>query len=201
MRIRLDEVDFTPPEGTGDGKKSIFEAVKREAASKNRVVSQIIVDGKSLAEHDEFCILAGVADVRFVTQPIRELLSESIAEGKQYIPILKKGLESIATDFEEKRVDEALTKFSQAIEGINWLVGVFDRSCILLGIPTDTLVSGSFEDDFGIMRTALEDMTTAMENGKTMTLAYLIREKLLPAIDRFSLYWFEVSSQLDAPLQ
>ena len=200
MRIRIDEADFALPEGVGNDKKSIFEAVKREVVGRNRVIAQVVVDGTPLDDQDLFCTLAAGSEAHFATQPIRELVAQSMGEGTNYIPLLKSGLASVATDFEEGHDSEALGKFTQAVEGINWLIGVFDRSCILLGITTDMLAAGSFDKDMGGMRDALEEMTAAMENGKTMTLAYLIREKLLPAIDRFSLYWSEVSSQLDAPL-
>ena len=201
MRIRIDEVDFALPEGAGNDKKSIFEAVKREVLGRNRVISQVIVDGNPLDDQDLFCTLAAGAETQFVTQPIRELVAQSMDEGTNYVPLLKSGLESVATDFEAGRDGEAMGKFTQAVEGINWLISVFDRSCILLGVTTDMLASGRFDKDMGDMRNALEEMTAAMENGKNMALAYLIREKLLPAIDRFSLYWSEVSSQLDTPLQ
>lgn len=200
MRIRVDEAEFELPQGASGDRKSIFEAVKREAVNNNRVIAQVIVDGSPLEDHDSFYSLVSGTEVQFITQPIRELVAQSMVEGAGYLPLLISGLESVATDFEQGRDGEALTKFSQAVEGINWLIGVFDRSCILLGITTDTLSSGHFDEDFGNMRNALEEMTAAMENGKTMTLAYLIRDKLLPAINRLSLYWSEVSSQLDAPL-
>lgn len=200
MRIMIDEADFALPEGVGNDKKSIFEAVKREVVGRNRVITQVIVDGNILDDLDLFQMLSAGTEAQFVTQPIRELVAQSMSEGANYIPLLKNGLESVATDFEAGRDSDALGKFTQAVEGINWLIGVFDRSCILLGVTTNMLTSGNFDEDMGDMRDALEKMTAAMENGKNMVLAYQIREKLLPAIDRFSLYWSEVSSQPDAPL-
>ena len=127
-----------------EGKEAIYESAKREALARNRVIVDILVDGESVYDEDAFFSLSGGIDIQFATQPIRDLVSESLSEGERYFPILKNGLDSIATLFAEKKDHDAQVKFSQAIEGSNWLLCVFDRSCILLGFTSESFQTGDF---------------------------------------------------------
>ncbi|MDR3332731.1 MAG: hypothetical protein LBT08_08880 [Synergistaceae bacterium] len=202
MRVRLDDVELSLDDGVIDGgHEAIYEEARKKARASRRVIIDIIVDGESVGEEDAFFSLSGGLDIRFVTQPIRDLVSESMDEGKRYFVSLKQGLDSIATLFEESNVHDAQAKFAQAIDGINWLLGVFDKSCLLLGVTSGSLRSGDYEKDLGDLNQALTELASSMESGKTMSQAYLIREKLAPSIERFSVYWDEVAALLGAPLQ
>lgn len=201
MRIRLDDEDLLLDDAVIQaGKEAVFEAAKRAAVSRNRVVTDISVDGESV-DQNAFFLLSGGVDIRFATQSIRDLVNDSLQEGGKYFPLLKEGIARIATAFEEGRDQDGLKELPQALEGVNWLIDVFNRSCILMGVTDDSLKTGDFEADFAAIRNGLDAMASAMEDGKMMSLAYHIREQLIPAIDRFSLYWAEVTSQLDSPLQ
>jgi hypothetical protein len=140
-------------------------------------------------------------DIHFTSQPIISLVRESVEEGQKYIPTLLKGLEGIATLIEEGRENEAQNSFAQAVEGINWLVGVFAKSCALLGITADNLSAGDWEKDSKELNEVLGEIISIMEGGRTMRMAFAIRERLVPEIAKFSSYWSNVSSQLDSPLQ
>lgn len=202
MRIVLDDMELSlSSDILEEGKEAIYEAAKQEALSKRSVIVGIEVDGEPLYDEDAFFSLSGGMDIRFISQPIRELVAESLEEGHRYIPVLREGLAAVATLFEEKKEHDAQVKLTQAIEGINWLIGVFDKSCVLLGVRPNMLVSGDFVEDISSLNNALEQMAEAMDDGKMMSLAYLIREKLLPVIERLSLYWDELTRLLENPLQ
>jgi hypothetical protein len=202
MMIRLDgEEFFVSGETMEEGKEAVYEAARKKALSNNRVIVNITVDGVDIEDEDAFFSLSGGRDVQFVSQPIIDLVRESVAEGRKYIPVLTKGLDGIATMIEENKETEARNAFSQAIDGINWLVGVFSKSCALLGITSGGLVSGDWDEDSKELNGALEEMASAMESGRTMRMAYIIRERLRPAVEKFASYWSDIESQLDRPLQ
>jgi hypothetical protein len=202
MRIMIDDVEFPLDEDIiEEGRESIYEEVRSETASAKRVIVDIIVDGESVGDEDTFMSLSGGYEVRFVTKPIRDLVEESLREGSRYFIALKNGLDSIATLLEESRDHDAHAKFSQAIDGIRWLAGVFDKSCRLLGVTAANMRTGNFESDLGELNRALDELAKSMESGKTMNQAYLIRDRLMPAIEVFSNYWREISSLLESPLQ
>jgi len=230
MRIRLDEVELPLSEKIiEEGKEAVFEAARRSALSKKSVIVEIMVDGVQIEDEETFFSLSGGVDIHFTSQPIilrvqiedEEtffslsggvdihftsqpiilLVRESVEEGRKYIPTLLKGLEGIATLIEEGRDNEATNSFAQAVEGINWLVGVFARSCALLGITSDVLSAGDWAKDSKELNEALEEIISVMESGRAMRMAFSIRERLIPEITKFSSYWSDISSQLDSPLQ
>jgi hypothetical protein len=102
---------------------------------------------------------------------------------------------------EENNEPAAKNAFAQAIDGVNWLVGVFAKSCALLGITAESLTSGDWEQDSRTLNEVLEEMILVMESGRPMRLAYIIRERLLPVVNKFASYWSEIASQLESPLQ
>jgi len=202
MRIRLDEVELPLSEKIiEEGKEAVFEAARRSALSKKSVIVEIMVDGVQIEDEETFFSLSGGVDIHFTSQPIILLVRESVEEGRKYIPTLLKGLEGIATLIEEGRDNEATNSFAQAVEGINWLVGVFARSCALLGITSDVLSAGDWAKDSKELNEALEEIISVMESGRAMRMAFSIRERLIPEITKFSSYWSDISSQLDSPLQ
>jgi hypothetical protein len=202
MTIWLDGVELSVSDETiEEGKEAVFGAARKKALSGNRVIVNIIVDGVEIEDEEAFFSLSGGRDVRFVSQPIIDLVRESVAEGQRYIPALLKGLEGIATMIEENNETGARNAFSQAIDGINWLVGVFAKSCALLGVTSSGLASGDWDKDSKELNSALEEMVSVMESGRVMRMAYIIRERLNPAIEKFALYWSDIESQLDRPLQ
>jgi hypothetical protein len=202
MRVRLDNVELSIDNDITRGDKAaIYEVARRSAISKNRVIVNMLVDGESIQDEEAFLSLSGGMDIQFISQPIIDLVRESVSEGERYLPTLTAGLQRIATMFEEARDQDAKISFSQAIDGINWLVSVFDRSCGLLGINSDSFRSGNMANDFSELNKTLEEVASAMGSDKSMRIAYLIRERLLPGINKFAAYWSEIAEQLDSPIQ
>jgi hypothetical protein len=201
MRVRLDEVELSISEGIlEEGKEAIFEEARKNALSKNSVIVEITVDGVRIEDEETFFSLSGGVDICFASQPIIGLVRESVEEGMKYIPTLLGGLEGIATLIEEGREQEAQNSFSQAIEGINWLVGVFSKSCALLGVTSDGLSSGDWDRDSKELNETLEEIISIMEGGRAMRMAFVIRERLVPVIGKFASYWSDISSQLESPI-
>ncbi len=202
LRVRLDDVELSLSDDVlAGGKRAVFEVAKQDALGRNAVIVGITVDGEQIGDEESFYALSGGLDIHFTSQPVRELVEESLGEGERYLPLLASGLESVATLFEEKKDDEAQAKLLQTIEGINWLVDVFDKSCILMGVRPDTLKVGNFLQDRSDLNDALSEMVDVMESGKMIELAYLIREKLLPVVQKFSAYWAEIKAEMETPLQ
>ncbi|MDR0764023.1 MAG: hypothetical protein LBE65_00310 [Synergistaceae bacterium] len=201
MRVTLDGAEIPIDDNSSAGKEAIFEAAREIAVSNNSVVVGITVDGVQIADETAFLSLSGGIDIRFTSQPIIELVRESVEEGQRYIPALLKGLEGIATMIEEGREVDARIPFNQAVEGINWLVGVFAKSRALLGITADVFPSGNWNDDSRRLNETLGEMVSAMESGRMMSMAYIIRERLVPVMGKFASYWSDISVWIESPLQ
>jgi hypothetical protein len=202
MRIRLDDVDLALGNDiSSGGKEAIYNAVKRLALDGNRVITDILVDGESVAEESVFVALSGGLDIRFISQPVKELIPESIAEGYRYIPILEDGLDKVATLFEQGSDQDALSRFAQCVDGIDWLMSVFGKCRILLNIPADGFQCGNYDEYVEDFNKAQKEILSSMEGGKNMRVAFLVRDELIPLINRFSRFWNEVKAQAETPLQ
>ena len=81
MKIMLDEQELSLPEGIlNGGKKAILEFVQKRALAVRSVIVEIVVDGEFLCDEDAFFALSGGLDIRFVSQPIRDLVKELLDE-------------------------------------------------------------------------------------------------------------------------
>ncbi|MDR1943982.1 MAG: hypothetical protein LBQ19_04085 [Synergistaceae bacterium] len=200
MRIRLDDIELKLDDTALDGKGTLLDAVKRIALDGGGVIMDIIVDGELVTE-EAFLSLSGGVDIRFVSQAIRELAPETLSEGDRYLSILGGGLEDVATLFEQRKEQEALSRFSECVEGIDWLLAVFGKCCLLFAMSPDSFKSGGYGDFIACFNATQKEILTCMEGGKNMRVAFLIREELIPLIDRFSGFWREVKEHAETPLQ
>lgn len=202
MRIRLDGKELALPEGIiNGGKKGILEFVQKKALTYHSVIVEIIVDNENLHDEDAFLALSGGLDVQFVSQPVRDLVGESLDEADRYFQLLPNGVESIATLFERKNDPEAENKFAQLIEGIEWLLQVFSKSCTLLGVNPYEMKIGNFANDIDALNKALGKLADVKTEGRTTEVAWILREELLPVVKTLPVYWSELRSSLTEPMQ
>jgi hypothetical protein len=202
MRIRLDDKEVALDESVlGEGREAIYNAVRSIARGGNDVIVDIIVDGESLNDEEAFFSLSGGIDIQFISQPIRDLVPESIAEGERYFLALEKGLEGVATLLEEGRESDALSQFAKCLEGIDWLIEVFGKCCLLLALSPGDFRTGNYDEFIASFNVTQGDILSSMEGGKNLRVAFLVRDGLLPLIARFSSFWGEVKEQIETPLQ
>jgi hypothetical protein len=201
MRIRLDDMDVALEDSIiAAGKEAVFSEIKRIALEGSGVIVEIIVDGETVPDEEAFFSLAGGYDIRFISQPIKDLVRESIEEGDRYLPLLKDGLEAVATLFERGDYHEAQSRLSQGVEGIDWLSSVLGKCCILRGIALSDFKSGNYEEYTAELNKTLNELISSLESGKNLQIAYIIRENLSQLINRFSDFWDEIKEQIDTPL-
>jgi hypothetical protein len=202
MRIRLDDVDLALSDDIlKGGKETIYNAVKRMALDDGSVISDIIVDGESVPEERVFFGLSGGVDIKFVSVPIKDLIPESLAEGDRYLALLENGLEGIATLFEQGNDQDAMSRFANCVEGIDWLMSVLGKCCLLLGVSASGFQSGNYDEYTADFNNTQREILSSMEGGKNMRIAFLVRDELIPLINRFSMFWNEVKERAETPLQ
>lgn len=201
MRITLDGSEISlSEEAINSGRSAVYEEVRTKAAHDGRIISNITVDGVEM-DDDAFCHTTAGQDIAFTSQSVRSLLSESIEEGSNYLPKLIAGVGAIALKFENGDDDDAKNMLANAVEGINWIFGIFDKICGIANIRPENLRAGRFSEDSEHIKTTLNDMNTAMEAGDDSKLAFIMRDSLQPVLEKFKKYWDEAASMLDAPVQ
>jgi hypothetical protein len=165
---------------------SILKAVRGEVSRNGRVVTEILMDGVVIDEEAFLNVTGGLA-VRFVSQPVRELVHDSLDEAINYIPRLTKGLEEIALHFEKNEIATGQGKLADAADGLDWLLLVFQNCSALLAVEEE--INGSGLDE---LKTALSESINSLGTLHTecqyLQMALCIRQKLIPEIEKFSMH-------------
>ena len=161
----------------------ILEAVRAEASRSGLVVTGIRVDGAEMGE-DAFLSLSGGMAAHFTLTPVRILIQESLTEALAYVSRLKEGVAGIAGRFEGGETASAQGRLSEALEGLDWLLNVYERCSALSGAPLAESEEQAFRD--GLLKT-LNRLIGLMDEKKHLQMALILRQELLPRLETLSL--------------
>lgn len=157
----------------------ILEAVKSEAARSGLVLTGIRVDDVEMDE-DAFLALSGGLSAHFSLTPVRLLVRETLAEALAYSSRLKKGLEEIAGRFEGGETSTAQNRLSEAMEGLDWLLGVYERCSALTAASFSESEENTFREK---LLDTLNRLVELMGEKKHLQIALTLRQALLPSVD------------------
>ena len=114
------------------------------------------------------------------TTPLWKLLRESLDSAKDYSRRLRAGLKTVAEQFEAGNSGQALANLGLALDGLNWLIGVYDHCRFFLATPIrldeETVVQTKLLD-------ALRHLVALAEGGDFEGAAWVMREELLPRVE------------------
>ncbi|MDR1622367.1 MAG: hypothetical protein LBS00_08340 [Synergistaceae bacterium] len=185
MKVYIDDQEYSELLGNADA-ASILNVVRGETSRNGRVVTEVRLDGVVMDEEAFLNVTGGLA-ARFTSQPVRELIRESLGEAVAYIPRLTDGLEEIALHFEKNEIAIGEGKLADAADGLDWLLLVFQNCSALLAIDEEM-------NDLGLkeLKTALSESINSLGTLHTERqypqMALCIRQKLIPEIENFSVH-------------
>jgi len=160
----------------------ILEAVRAEAAHSGLVLTGIRVDGVEL-EEQAFLGLSGGMSAHFALTPVRLLVGETLTEALSYVSRLRKGLGEIADRFEEGETSAAQNALSDAMEGLDWTLDVYERCSALTAGPSAEPEGQAFRD--GLLE-ILNRLIGLMGGKRYPQMALVLRQELLPSIDELA---------------
>ena len=161
----------------------VLEAVRAEAARSGLVLTGIQVDGVEMDEN-AFLALSGGMAAHFTLTPVRVLVQETLTEALDYVSRLKKGLEEIAGHLEGGETSAAQGKLSNAMEGLDWLLGVYERCSALAAVPFAEEEEQAFRD---ALLSTLNRLAELMDGKKYLQMALVLRQELLPSVNTLAL--------------
>lgn len=185
MKIWIDGQQYSDF-SEGIGAADVLAEAKLRVSKDGRAMTEIRVDGIVMDE-EAFSNLAGGLQVHFASQPVRDLVRESLDEAMRYIPRLAKGLGEIATHFEGDELALGQGKLANAADGMDWLLTVFQNCTSLLGIEQEAKDTG-VEKLKESLSDSIAQLGTLYEEKKYLRMALCIRQRLLPEIETFSLH-------------
>lgn len=161
----------------------ILEAVRAEAARSGLVLTGLQVDGVEMDER-AFLALSGGMSAHFSLTPVRLLVRETLAETLSYISRLKKGIGEIADHFEEGGTSAAQNGLSEAMEGLDWTLDVYERCSTLTAGASADPEKQAFR---GGLLDILNRLIGLMDGKRYPQMALVLRQELLPSIDELAL--------------
>lgn len=161
----------------------ILEAVRAEAARSGLVLTGLQVDGVEMDER-AFLALSGGMSAHFSLTPVRILVRETLAEALSYISRLKKGIGEIADHFEEGGTSAAQNGLSEAMEGLDWTLDVYERCSTLTAGASADPEEQAFR---GGLLDILNRLIGLMDGKRYPQMALVLRQELLPSIDELAL--------------
>jgi hypothetical protein len=160
-----------------------LNVVRGQVAKDGRVITELRVDDVEM-DDEAFLNLAGGMAARFVSQPVRDLVRESLDDALGYVPRLVNGLEEIALHFDRNELGTAEGKLADAAEGLDWLLRVFHYCSALLAVGEET-------DEPGLAKLK-ESLAAAVDQRGAQhakrcdpQMAHANRQDLLPNVNEF----------------
>ena len=130
------------------------------------------------------------------SEQLWKLLRDSLKSASDYSRKLRFGLSSLAEQFEAGDIAPALPKLSSILEGINWLIGVYDRCRFFLAAPIrveeESIVQSKLLE-------ALKHLVALVEDGDMDGAAWITRNELTPRVETLILRIEELSRRRIAP--
>ena len=185
MKVYVDEQECTDVLDGADA-ASILDEVKTRASREGRVVTEIRVDNVAMDE-DAFLNVTGGVSAHFSSQPVRELVRDSLDEALSYVPRLSKGLEEIALHFEAGELAAGQGKLADAADGLDWILLVFQNCSALLAVGEEA--GGPALDELKeALCSSINLLGVLHEEKKYLQMALCIRQRLIPEVTKFSVY-------------
>lgn len=182
MKVYIDGQEYQGSTD-GPGTADILAEVGDRVSKDGRVITEIRVDGIVMDE-EAFLNLTGGLQAHFTSQPVRDLVRESLDEASRYIPRLTRGLEEIAAHFEGGDFTAGEKKLANAADGLDWLLTVFYNCSSLLAADRNAELEKLKETLNG----SISLLGAQHEEKKYLQMALCIRQRLLPEIGQFSLH-------------
>lgn len=182
MKVFVDEEERVDLEDMEVGE--IVSRVEEELKKNGRVVMRVEVDGRPLGERKiEEIDLSKVREIAFFSKSVSELVKESLGDLQVYLPKLAGGLKDIASLFRMGEFKKALNLLPKAVEGIGWLIKVFEYTAILLGVDWEKIEGFEFREERDEVLSRMGNISKALEDRDFITLSDILVYEVAPIIE------------------
>ncbi|MCB0384471.1 MAG: hypothetical protein KDD43_03690 [Bdellovibrionales bacterium] len=176
----------------------VIRAIEDRLWQVGEVVCEIRVNGMFLDESDEERFarekLEGVEKLEVKTQKPRELLGQTVATARSYIPKIKEGSIAAASHLQAGEKQQGHLLLSQILDSSRWLIDalfLIKKSCL------DWAEVGVEEEEWRQAELNFAEVVrtlySAFENKDTVLMADYLEYEMSNALDK----WLEVLSRVD----
>lgn len=116
------------------------------------------------------------------------LFQEAVATGCEYVPCLRGGVARAGHLFQEGREGEAVSRFNQLLDGLEWLGSLVDSTEFVVRQGLIELAeSGRVLRAAAAFRAALRELLEAWENADYVLIGDLLVYELVPVLEEWGI--------------
>jgi hypothetical protein len=182
VKVYIDGKEYTDFLDNADT-ASILNAVRGEMSQNGRVVTELRLDGVVMDE-DAFLNVTGGLGAHFTSQPVRELIQNSLDEALRYVPRLIDGLREVAVHFEKNEIAIGQGQLPYAADGLDWLLLIFQNCSALLSVQEETADSGLSQLQKNLSE-SIRHLETLYQEKRYFEIALCIQRQLTPQLEQF----------------
>lgn len=146
----------------------------------NLVVMEAKVNG--IKSSTDLAQIAGLNDIETMALLVGtpgQVITEGLETAISYLPILQSGLVDIAALFQEGREGEGISKFLEAVPGMEWLGQILSGAVLIID---SNILQDSFRSSAAGYGKKLEELLEGWQNRDYVLIADLLEYELAPFI-------------------
>nr|WP_144921558.1 hypothetical protein [Paenibacillus bovis] len=156
--------------------------------------SHLIVDDKEVFDDPERYLqdyLSGIREIEIVAKTVKQFINDLLLSAKEYIRRAKPEIDSLSDEFYQNPTHESWHKFTQLLEGIQWINQVIQTIDTTKEKPKNWM---NYIDLISTLDSELKNMEEAIENSDSVLIADLIKYEILSIIESLG---SEIQSTID----
>lgn len=173
-------------EKDGEVIEKIADILSQEVENANKVIRSIIVDGLELyQDYFEYILdnLDNIEEIDVKLSTYKELVNETLIGTVDYLEGASNELEPLSEEFYAEPTKESWERFSDLIEGINWIISVFnliDNDKSLIETLPSYEIWNLYAKDVLTLNELIPQMSDALNLKDNTLLADLMMYEILP---------------------
>lgn len=172
-----------------DGKKidyqeNLLGAIQEELKEENRVVKSLLVNEVEVINSTLEEIFAEEAPgkrVQIETMPTEELVQESMALAREYVPRLSQGLPQLRGHLLGGNIGEFRVMVDQALEGLEWLILTLQA---FISLDTTGKWEETFLHEYILLASSLVELERALREDNLELISDLMEGQVVPFLDK-----------------
>ncbi|UYO63828.1 hypothetical protein LNN31_05195 [Acetobacterium wieringae] len=164
---------------------SITEILNRD----NAIAIDYIVDGTSINEELGNYLserLAITKEIEVITQPVKQLIQETINSAYAYLKNAIPQIRSMASEFEMEPDAITWQSLNELLEGLNWLIDSMERMNALKSLElavNDYVVWNQYAQITYNLIPTIKDLDAALRNKNNRKVGRILSKEIVPAFE------------------
>lgn len=202
MKIKINDEEKNYNLKKGEYLFDIVESLKSELESEHQVITEILLNEKSIALDDESIKTIKITpsdNIQINTTHIRDLTIQNIIDSLHLLPKIKEDFKSVLLYIRKGDRNKMIEILLSCLAGLRWFNLTLNSTEKVLGMDLSSIKSDgvSLLDETYKLIDILKQLLFAMESSDSIRISDTIEYELIPIIDEFIKIMPELIKELD----